>query len=233
MKHIYYEDVEKNKLFKEKFEQLLEEYETIKYHINGIVIILHQGMNYDDIETEVAKSEQYFEKNKVEIKLEENESIYHFSERIANLANKNNTCYCALYHNHLIKAVPGTNQYNILLQIVSINKEYLTTLENGYKDVKCNAGYDYMEFGHQIYYMLKNDDKQNIMANFNSISIPFTADMANHVWYGDNKNRGVEEYNKSDVYAFAMMFGAMLRGKYAADNLFDYLEEKEKNKHTI
>ena len=193
---IFYENIEDKENYLKILAQLLKQQLNISFHINGLVIELTPGMNEEEILNEITKKNNEFEKNKQPIKFEENESLLLFVKRISNMAKSTGSFYSIEYHNHQIKVVPGCTDFDILYQMIQINKEYLTAKKDA-EYVTATPGDDYIQFGEKIFEMGKNG--KNLIANFNDIEIPFTSDMFTS-----------DSFIHSGAFVFSSMFNNMM-----------------------
>ena len=209
---IYYEFIENKEEYLELLMLILDKKkpEKIKFIIDGLSVILTPGMSIEDIKNEIDMVRKEFDSNNIYIEKEKEETLFDFSKRMADLANRSRNYYSSTYHGKTIKAMPGCTYFDILYQMVQINKEKYQAGEIEFDDLFFPYGLDdYTILGKIITEKIMATN-ENIYGRFGGVDIPFTTDMV----------RG----NVDDDYVVADDYQAFIeisKGMIHAKELFD------------
>ena len=223
---VYYTFIEDKEHYSQILEEVLAKGTPVVFFKDGLIIELLPGMTAEEIEAEEQKMIQEFETKKTKIRFSMYESLLGIAKFMSRLAKEKQACYETTYRGKPVRAVPGTTDFDILIQIIDINMEYLKGLKEEERvDMQARGGQSYMYFGKEIEEVLKSG--KNVIAHFNNTTIPFTTDMTRILRFDDD--------TITDAYTFSMMFGNMRIAKYnhqvALDGCNDpYIEPQHKRK---
>lgn len=222
---IYYENIGGKETYLDKLVELLEGGQAISFHIDGLIIELNpeSDIKTEDIVAQINNARNNFEQNHEVIAKEDDESLHMFSRRLAQMSRKTNSYYSAMYKGYQIIAAPNCREFDILYQMMQINRQIIE--QDGVLKEEMDADFseDYMHFGKRVFEELKKG--KNIIGHFNKINMPFTPDLA-------NIDDFVSLPNPSDAFTFSRMIDSvqnvMIKQQEAFNNVQELLDERKK-----